>query len=222
MRPFGDLKKQVNSRDGLNWAGTLWVGLQLKSMNGCKKNPLTDLVPFRPSMNKPDIVSILEILRQEGIEFKEKGKSFWTLCPLHSEKTPSFKVDRERQTGHCFGCGFHGDIIAFVQEYKGLSFKDALRYLGINGRSYKPDPREIKKRELVKAFKAWCYEKHDLLCTLYRKLQEVKSLVKNEDDLGSLAKFYHLESLWLYQIEILLSNSDEKKFNLYKEIIYGS
>ncbi len=77
-------------------------------------------------MNKPDIETIL---RNEGIELKLKGKSLWGLCPFHSERTPSFKVDLERQSFYCFGCGSGGDVIAFIQKYKGLSFKESLRYL---------------------------------------------------------------------------------------------
>jgi hypothetical protein len=109
-------------------------------------------------------------------------------------------------------------VIAFIQKYKGLSFKDALRYLGISGKPIKPDTKTIRKRELIKAFRQWCFEKHDSLCTLYRELQEVKSMVKTEKDLESLARFYHLEPLWLHHIEILISDDEKAKFELYREI----
>ena len=39
------------------------------------------------------------------------------LCPIHDEKTPSFHVDQERQTWHCFGaCATGGDVITLAQE----------------------------------------------------------------------------------------------------------
>jgi len=50
-------------------------------------------------------------------------------CPFHQEKTPSFSVNRERQIFYCFGCGKGGDAIAFLREYEGLSFMEALRQL---------------------------------------------------------------------------------------------
>ena len=39
------------------------------------------------------------------------------LCPVHDERTPSFRLDLERQTWRCFGaCGRGGDVIALAQE----------------------------------------------------------------------------------------------------------
>ena len=39
-------------------------------------------------------------------------------CPFHQEKTPSFQIYPDG--GHCFGCGWHGDGVAFVAELRGL------------------------------------------------------------------------------------------------------
>ena len=38
-------------------------------------------------------------------------------------------VSREKQIWHCFGCSKGGDIFAFVQEYEGLSFPEAMKVL---------------------------------------------------------------------------------------------
>ncbi len=186
---------------------------------------MTGLHPLHlANFKKPDIVSVLE---KEGVTFKEKNKSPWALCPLHSEKTPSLKVDPERQIFYCFGCHEHGDVIDFIQKYKGLAFKEALFYLGIS--TSRPTQEAIKKieqekykRELVKAFKAWCNDYHNDLCKLFRALQKAKSKAKTIEEVEALSEFYHKESLWLYQIEILLSNNNEAKFNLYREVAYGS
>jgi DNA primase len=172
-------------------------------------------------IQKPDIMIILE---KEGIELKQKGKYFWGLCPLpeHNENTPSFKIDPERQTFYCFGCHEHGDVITFIEKYRGLSFKEALQYLSIsNNTPYKQNPRELRKRELIKQFKQWCCQKHEVLCSSYRNLQAAKNNVKTERDLGKLAPFYHQENIWLYEIEILHGNDEEAKFELYREVING-
>ncbi|MDP7640268.1 MAG: DNA primase, partial [Candidatus Hydrogenedentes bacterium] len=50
-------------------------------------------------------------------------------CPFHSEKTPSFSVDRGRQAYYCFGCEKHGDAITFLREHNGLNFREALEEL---------------------------------------------------------------------------------------------
>lgn len=167
---------------------------------------------------KPDIVVEIE----KHIKLKKRGRYLWGLCPFpgHLEKTPSFKVDPEHQTCFCFGCNRGGDVIAFIQHLENLSFKDALRYLGIKGGSYKPDPREIKKKELVKQFTRWCSDYHDKLCTLYRDLQNAKLQTKTMQEVETLSDYYHTENLWLNQIEVLTANDDRAKLELFKEI-YG-
>lgn len=52
-------------------------------------------------------------------------------CPFHaggSEKTPSFYIMADN-VGHCFGCSWHGDSIAFVMELDGLKFIQAVKKL---------------------------------------------------------------------------------------------
>ena len=63
------------------------------------------------------------------VKLHRKGREFWACCPFHREKTPSFSVSDERGYYHCFGCGAHGDIIRFVQEYEKLSFPETVERL---------------------------------------------------------------------------------------------
>ncbi len=51
------------------------------------------------------------------------------LCPFHDEKTPSFTVRASHGTFHCFGCGEHGDAIAFVQKVEVIGFVEAVERL---------------------------------------------------------------------------------------------
>jgi len=74
------------------------------------------------------VASIVEIASQYT-SLKKRGRRFLGLCPFHSEKTPSFTVDDERQLYHCFGCGAGGDIFTLVMEKEDLSFPEAVRYL---------------------------------------------------------------------------------------------
>ena len=60
---------------------------------------------------------------------KRTGANQFGLCPFHSEKTPSFSVNAERQIYHCFGCGKGGGVINFIMEIENLSFPDAVRFL---------------------------------------------------------------------------------------------
>ena len=61
----------------------------------------------------------------EFLEIK-KGKA---LCPFHDDRDPSFSVKGNR--GHCFGCGWRGDVVDFVVALKGFSFKEGLDFLAI-------------------------------------------------------------------------------------------
>lgn len=80
------------------------------------------------------------------------NKSFVGICPFHSEKTPSFKVNDEKKLFYCFGCNKGGDIFNFLQDYKNLTFSEALHEIanmyGIKIESTslpKEDNKELKE-----------------------------------------------------------------------------
>lgn len=65
------------------------------------------------------------------IKLKTHGKEYMGLCPFHEERTPSFTVNNSKGFFHCFGCGAHGDAIAFVEKFDRLSKIDAINRLAI-------------------------------------------------------------------------------------------
>lgn len=46
---------------------------------------------------------------------KQTDTHSWYLSPLHSEKTPSFKVNRARKLSYDSGTGQRGDILDLVR-----------------------------------------------------------------------------------------------------------
>jgi DNA primase len=63
------------------------------------------------------------------IQLKRAGSTFKALCPFHTERTPSFTVNPQRQIYKCFGCGAGGDVLTFVKNYENLDFLTAVRKL---------------------------------------------------------------------------------------------
>ena len=72
-----------------------------------------------------DIVALVG----ERVPVKQRGRDFWCCCPLHNEKTPSFKMDPATQLWHCFGCHEGGDVFKYVMKTEDLSFPEAVRRL---------------------------------------------------------------------------------------------
>ena len=73
-----------------------------------------------------DIIDIAS----DYLKLTKAGSNHKALCPFHTEKTPSFIINPERQTWHCFGaCGVGGDVIELVIKIEKINFSEALKIL---------------------------------------------------------------------------------------------
>lgn len=75
-----------------------------------------------------EVADIVDIVG-EHVSLKRAGTNLKGLCPFHSEKTPSFIVNQDRQSFHCFGCGEGGDVFSFLMQYHRMTFPEALAEL---------------------------------------------------------------------------------------------
>ncbi|MEC4272349.1 DNA primase [Adlercreutzia sp. R25] len=100
-----------------------------------------------------DLVAVIG----ERTPVKQKGRDFWCCCPLHQEKTPSFKIDPATQLWHCFGCGEGGDVFSFIMKTEDLTFPEAVRRLAERahidiveegGRAAMPASRKARLKEI--------------------------------------------------------------------------
>ncbi|MDE0038205.1 MAG: DNA primase [Gammaproteobacteria bacterium] len=76
-------------------------------------------------LGRVDIVDVIG----PRVQLKKSGRNHKGLCPFHDEKTPSFNVNEDRQTFHCFGCEAHGTALGFLMEYDSQTFPEAIETL---------------------------------------------------------------------------------------------
>ena len=72
-------------------------------------------------------IDIVELIGQT-VKLRRRGKDFVGLCPFHTEKTPSFKVDPAKQYFYCFGCKAAGNAIDFVIKRDRVEFVEARQH----------------------------------------------------------------------------------------------
>ncbi|GAA7807027.1 hypothetical protein HpCOL18_15610 [Helicobacter pylori] len=80
---------------------------------------ITNLEPLK------ERIVIMEVL-ERYLDLYKAGANFKACCPFHDERSASFMVSPEKNIYHCFGCGVSGDALKFLQEYKKLSFIEAV------------------------------------------------------------------------------------------------
>jgi DNA primase len=97
---------------------------------------------------------LLALVRSRGIELVKHGtKDFIGRCPFHDDKNkPNFIVSPAKGLWHCMACGKAGNIIQFVQQYDGVSFRHAFDLLRQGGPAVFTSPgRFVQEGPLSKA-----------------------------------------------------------------------
>ncbi len=72
-----------------------------------------------------DIVKVIS----SYIQLKQRGAQFFGLCPFHTEKTPSFCVNPDKQMFYCFSCGTGGNVYTFIMQMENIGFPEAIKKL---------------------------------------------------------------------------------------------
>ncbi|ONI46522.1 DNA primase [Candidatus Epulonipiscium fishelsonii] len=99
--------------------------------------------------------NIIEII-SEHTNLVKKGQSYWGKCPFHSEKTPSFSVNEDKQMYYCFGCGAGGNMITFLMEKENLSFPESVLNLAERKNisiEYGENIKSNKKNDIFELYK---------------------------------------------------------------------
>ncbi|MCB2193249.1 MAG: DNA primase [Deltaproteobacteria bacterium] len=93
--------------------------------------------------------NIAEVIGRR-VKLTAAGRTLKGLCPFHGDTDPSFIVNRERGTWHCFGCGEGGNVFTFLMKDEGLSFPEAVKQLAAQYGVSLPTPErtpEQKRRD---------------------------------------------------------------------------
>ena len=132
---------------------------------------------------------LVEIVLQYVPNLKQAGSRWKGCCPFHQEKTPSFIVNPDSNTYHCFGCGVGGNVFKFIMAIENLDFPGAAQFLARKYNVLIPEP------EPYRGGKAGAVEKSDYnlrerLYLLHEKLAAwYASWLKNNPDSKAAAYF---------------------------------
>jgi hypothetical protein len=107
--------------------------------------------------------------------------------------------------------------VDFTQRLHGLTFKDALKHLGLEpGKPPKVDGKEKRKRELIRQFRQWEREKYRELTDEYRLITQIICRCKTMEEVSNFAGLMHEIPILEYKMDVLTSGTDEAKYGLYR------
>lgn len=115
-------------------------------------------------------------LVSEHLSLKRSGRGFVGLCPFHEEKTPSFYVNPERGSFHCFGCNAGGNAFTFLMRMTGQTFPEVVRELGEKVGVEIPESRAARGQ--------------DQLAEVNRLASELFQVILHESKRGERARKY--------------------------------
>lgn len=69
------------------------------------------------------------VASKSGVKLHQAGNELKACCPFHADRTPSFTIYADDRRAHCFGCGWSGDVLDFVQQAYGVKLLAAIEML---------------------------------------------------------------------------------------------
>jgi DNA primase len=89
------------------------------------------------------------------VKLERAGAEWRACCPFHPDRTPSFTINDAKGFAHCFGCGWHGDVLDFISAIETVQLQDALQLLNAAPATI-PQAEPPKERETeAEALRIW-------------------------------------------------------------------
>ena len=108
------------------------------------------MIPHDTITKIQDAIRIEEVIG-DFVRLTRRGGNYMACCPFHNEKTPSFVVTPSKGFYKCFGCGESGSAVTFLMKHEGMSYVEAMKYLGakyhIDVKEKEESPEEIAARQ---------------------------------------------------------------------------
>jgi DNA primase len=82
-----------------------------------------DFAAIRASVPLSSIVA-------KHVKLARAGREWKACCPFHEDRRPSFTISDDKGFAHCFGCGWHGDVLDFVQAIERVGLRRAAELIG--------------------------------------------------------------------------------------------
>lgn len=141
-----------------------------------------------------DLVDLIDA----RVPLKKTGANYQARCPFHTEKSPSFNVNREKQFYHCFGCGASGNAISFLMDYERQSFVEAVETLAdlmgmsVPRESYGGQPKPDDGIQPLYDIQAQAAEFYARQLKQHPEAQRAREYLKNRGLNGEIAQRFQL------------------------------
>jgi DNA primase len=142
-----------------------------------------DSETVRKILDTADIVDVVS----DFVKLRRAGANYKGLCPFHSERTPSFSVNRARNICKCFSCGKGGSPVNFIMELEQMTYQEALRYLA------KKYNIEIVEHEMSDAEKQQASDRESMLAINEFALNRFEHNLMDTDDGRNIGLAYFRE-----------------------------
>ena len=113
---------------------------------------------------------IVDVVQSYVPGLQHAGSRWKACCPFHQEKTPSFIVNPDSNTFHCFGCGKGGNVFTFVMMIENLQFPDAAQLLARKYNVIIPEPEHRHSGKKNKEAAEAAYNLRERVFLLHEKL----------------------------------------------------
>lgn len=153
-----------------------------------------------------EAVNILDVVRDFEPKLRKKGVNYECLCPFHADThVGSFFVSERRNMCYCFSCQKGGDAVYYLMEGQGMTYPQAIAYLG---HKYSIEVEGSEKYKHVPVAKPREYKPVEALPTLRLPMSMYEATTKhlNDDTLVKWLRAQNWDDVQRHRIDGVLAD----------------